>query len=743
VLDTTWYVFLIMFNFQGPVKVRFRCERCSCHVDDTSLLFSLVSNNILPCTPVGPFNRAFMANVVQNKMDLAEMGALASISDYAFAGYLLSMAARYHLQGLISKDFLAKEFRQVLKVRSFITAQAGILSFIDGEEDPTRKPKKMECFFCPPKNSSAKMQVAIDGMFSARQKYHGQDNSCGTNRWQGSYYLGREYEDRLRELKASDLERRGKKGKKARIEASCTGNHACDHVNTANGPRNTASREETSGIFATTCRHYHAKNVVDITDGGEKLSYAMVALGSIIHESECPIQIGYDISCSLEPYTANAPDNECRQAIIKHSFGFVIGALHAYGHKSECFFKYSPLWVPLTGYCKFEMPEWLWSRMQGFIAPMQHMSTPNKQELISRLLHGINENSRITYARALPKKFEVARREYIESTEALIGFRKSKAAIEDMRAIFREKAMKGPSKAAKGQADKLHYATLIDLFVVAEAELYDFKFPADNDVDDVDDVDNILGSNSRVSVEDDSEFSDGVDDGPTLSLLERKFEDAKRELQMFEKNKRSNNIWTIGMDGDNKSVCSHPEYLALKLGGALEVELLLKDQLCQASYLYNRMKSKLRVHSGTKAAGEAGKKLLKLSRQRRNRLDAYNRVSQTRTTIADIDNEKSAFWSSSSCDPEQYEMITTLCAMESARDELIYLKEAVGNFRFHVNAVLTAAGDYIRDIIDTRGSATAVERGKLQCVIEFRRREMENLTILENLDSIIPTINVL
>ena len=120
-----------------------------------------------------------MANVVQNKMDLAEMGALASISDYAFAGYLLSMAARYHLQGLISKDFLAKEFRQVLKVRSFITAQAGILSFIDGEEgfyfywrvDPTRKPKKMECFFCPPKNSSAKMQVAIDGMFSARQKY--------------------------------------------------------------------------------------------------------------------------------------------------------------------------------------------------------------------------------------------------------------------------------------------------------------------------------------------------------------------------------------------------------------------------------------------------------------------------------------------------------------------------------------------------------------------------------------------
>jgi len=88
-------------------------------------------------------------------------------------------------------------------------------------------------------------------------------------------------------------------------------------------------------------------------------------------------------------------------------------------------------------------------------------------------------------------------------------------------------------------------------------------------------------------------------------------------------------------------------------------------------------------------------------------------------------------------------MITTLCAMESARDELIYLKEAVGNFRFHVNAVLTAAGDYIRDIIDTRGSATAVERGKLQCVIEFRRREMENLTILENLDSIIPTINVL
>ena len=175
-------------------------------------------------------------------------------------------------------------------------------------------------------------------------------------------------------------DRKRSKGKKKgnsseiQITASCTGNHACDHVNTKSGPRNKDCREETNGVFAVACRHYHAINIVDIVDGGEKLSYALACFGSAIGERNSLTQIGYDIACSLEPYLKNVSSEDgFKQMIDKFCINYVIGSLHAYGHRSQCYYRYGPFWVPGTGFCKFEMVEWLWSRLQGFIGPIKNV----------------------------------------------------------------------------------------------------------------------------------------------------------------------------------------------------------------------------------------------------------------------------------------------------------------------------------------------------------------------------------
>ena len=110
----------------------------------------------------------------------------------------------------------------------------------------------------------------------------------------------------------------------------------------------------------------------------------------------------------------------------------------------------------------------------------------------------------------------------------------------------------------------------------------------------------------------------------------------------------------------------------------------------------------------------------------------------SRATIEDVENETSSFWLNSSCSPADYEKITTLCAMESARDELKFLKEAVGNFRYHAGTAFADAASYIRNSFDSSETVTEVERGKLRCIIEFRRRELANLKLIESLDSIDP-----
>ena len=161
-----------------------------------------------------------------------------------------------------------------------------------------------------------------------------------------------------------------KKKTKKDIGSSCSGNHACDHSNTRNSARNNDSREETSGIFGFACSHYHAINVVDMFDGGEKFAYPNACLVKILEKCKVSTIVGYDLACSL----SKNHQKQQREIFQKYITGYAIGSLHAYGHKSDCHYQFGPFWVPKTGYCKFEMTEWLWSRFQGFIGSLQHVS---------------------------------------------------------------------------------------------------------------------------------------------------------------------------------------------------------------------------------------------------------------------------------------------------------------------------------------------------------------------------------
>ena len=63
-------------------------------------------------------------------------------------------------------------------------------------------------------------------------------------------------------------------------------------------------------------------------------------------------------------------------------FDFAIGLFHVHGHKDECFFRYSPTFIPETGVFAGEILESLWARMNT-ITPLARTATlAHRAELI-------------------------------------------------------------------------------------------------------------------------------------------------------------------------------------------------------------------------------------------------------------------------------------------------------------------------------------------------------------------------
>lgn len=62
-------------------------------------------------------------------------------------------------------------------------------------------------------------------------------------------------------------------------------------------------------------------------------------------------------------------------------FDFAIGLFHVHGHKDECFFRYSPAFIPETGAFAGEILESLWARMNTITPSARTATLAHRAEL--------------------------------------------------------------------------------------------------------------------------------------------------------------------------------------------------------------------------------------------------------------------------------------------------------------------------------------------------------------------------
>lgn len=58
------------------------------------------------------------------------------------------------------------------------------------------------------------------------------------------------------------------------------------------------------------------------------------------------------------------------------------GMWHVHGHRSECYARYAPLFIPGAGWVDGEIIQTLWSILNIVSPSTQGMSTPHRQELL-------------------------------------------------------------------------------------------------------------------------------------------------------------------------------------------------------------------------------------------------------------------------------------------------------------------------------------------------------------------------
>lgn len=87
----------------------------------------------------------------------------------------------------------------------------------------------------------------------------------------------------------------------------------------------------------------------------------------------------YDIACQYCVHLRERIGHLLPRAL---NIDRAIGLFHVHGHKDQCFFRYSPAFIPKTGKVAGEILESLWSVLNN-IAPSTRTATlPHRQEIL-------------------------------------------------------------------------------------------------------------------------------------------------------------------------------------------------------------------------------------------------------------------------------------------------------------------------------------------------------------------------
>ncbi|KAI5998448.1 hypothetical protein EDC04DRAFT_2612458 [Pisolithus marmoratus] len=95
-----------------------------------------------------------------------------------------------------------------------------------------------------------------------------------------------------------------------------------------------------------------------------------------------------------------------------------IGIWHVHGHKTECFTRYAPNFIPGSGNVDGKIMETLWSTLNVISPSTQGMATPHQQEVLDFQMNDSNFLKMIRMSSALQKNYKAAQKHQVAVEEA-------------------------------------------------------------------------------------------------------------------------------------------------------------------------------------------------------------------------------------------------------------------------------------------------------------------------------------
>ncbi|KAG2087520.1 uncharacterized protein F5147DRAFT_748517 [Suillus discolor] len=137
--------------------------------------------------------------------------------------------------------------------------------------------------------------------------------------------------------------------------ASCLAwkSSAPDHKKTA------ADIYETTGIFASACRHGFIIKVCEMVRSGELAKYLLAITNAMIDAYGKDIGMGYDVGCTFSGIVRNSPllSQKAEEARMQ----FCVNSFHGYAHNRLCQVQHHPLYLPGFGLEDLETMERVFS----------------------------------------------------------------------------------------------------------------------------------------------------------------------------------------------------------------------------------------------------------------------------------------------------------------------------------------------------------------------------------------------
>ncbi|KAJ7745942.1 hypothetical protein DFH07DRAFT_748628, partial [Mycena maculata] len=236
------------------------------------------------------------------------------------------------------------------------------------------------------------VQFGADGCFSYR---HVRSAGDGPISHDPQYFISQDKINAVRERIAEARKKPPARFKAPIPQAAVDAcNQSWDAAN-ENKKKADPKQYDSSGIFAMTCRHSQVLFLCDIDTPGERQEYIVACLEEVnsLLPPQATVLQAYDVGCVADNSFNMFP---ILSEGLRPRVGFVINAMHAYGHQWICQLIYSPRLRRGAGLSDHEGVERIWSRIRKLIPLTRHQWKSRRIWTLDQYIAFINDEGRVS-----------------------------------------------------------------------------------------------------------------------------------------------------------------------------------------------------------------------------------------------------------------------------------------------------------------------------------------------------------